>query len=117
MSSPRRDPIVVERLIAAPVDLVFSAWGDAESLSQWMCPSEGMGPATVENDFRVGGRFRIVMHGQEGDYEQEGEYLEIDAPKRLVFTWESQWAPKTRSPTPRSPSLWNPQAPTKRICD
>ena len=55
MSSETRDPIVVERLIAASVEDVFAAWGDADSLSQWMCPGETMSHASVETDFRVGG--------------------------------------------------------------
>ncbi len=94
MSALKRDPIVVERLIAASVDDVFAAWGDADSLSAWMCPSETMSGASVETDFRVGGQYSIVMHGEEGDYAHRGEYLEIDPPKRLVFTWVSSWAPE-----------------------
>ena len=94
MSALKRDPIVVERLIAASVDDVFAAWGDADSLSAWMCPSETMSGASVETDFRVGGQYSIVMHGEEGDYAYRGEYLEIDPPKRLVFTWVSSWAPE-----------------------
>jgi len=85
-----REPIVVERTIAAPPQDVFAAWSTAESLSAWMCP-DPIQRADVEVDFRVGGRFRIVMHGAENRYGQEGEYLEIDPPKRLVFTWESDW--------------------------
>lgn len=87
-----RDPIRVERVIGAPPQDVFAAWSDAESLRAWMCPSP-IQRADAEVDFRVGGRFRIVMHGAERRYGQVGEYLEIDPPKRLVFTWESDWVP------------------------
>lgn len=90
MTAGRRDPIVVERLLPAPPEDVFAAWSDPESLSTWLCPGD-MERATVEVDFRVGGAFRVVMHGAERDYAQHGEYLEIDAPKRLVFTWVSDW--------------------------
>ena len=82
------------RLIAAPPAAVFAAWGDAESLAVWMCPEPAMTRATVEVDFRVGGAFRIVMHGREADYEQTGEYLEIVPPRRLVFTWVSHFMPE-----------------------
>ncbi len=105
MSSERRDPIVVERLIAASVEDVFAAWGDADSLSQWMCPGETISHASVETDFRVGGSYRIVMHGEEGDYAHTGEYLEIDAPKRLAFTWVSSWAPEGERETRVTVSL------------
>lgn len=96
--SSLRGPICVERMIAAPPQDVFAAWSNAESLSAWMCP----GPivrADVEVDFRVGGRFRIVMHGAESRYGQVGEYLEIDPPKRLVFTWVSDWVPAEHANT------------------
>lgn len=93
MSSDARVPIVIERLIGAPIADVFDAWGDAKSLSVWMCPAEAITGATVDCDFRVGGRYRIVMHGDEGDYAQHGEYLEIETQKRIVFTWVTEWAP------------------------
>lgn len=89
----QRDPIVVERELPAPPREAFAAWGDPESLALWMCPEEGMRPASVDVDFRVGGRFRIVMHGDR-DYAHHGEYLEIDPPHRLVFTWISEFAPE-----------------------
>lgn len=84
--------IVIERDLSAPPAEVFAAWGDPESLRLWMIPADLNG-ATVEADFRVGGSFRIVMHGDERDYVQHGEYLEIDAPKRIVMTWVSEWMP------------------------
>jgi uncharacterized protein YndB with AHSA1/START domain len=88
-----RAPIVQERLIAASVDVVFAAWRDPSSLSRWMCPSETMVSATVDVDFKVGGLFRIVMHAPDRDYIQEGEYLEIDPPHGLAFTWVSHFMP------------------------
>ena len=85
--------IRVERVLDAPPEEVFAAWGDAESLAVFMCPSSEMERATVETDFRVGGGFRIVMHGAEQDYVQHGEYLELVPGERLVFTWISEWMP------------------------
>jgi uncharacterized protein YndB with AHSA1/START domain len=40
-------------------------------------------------DLRVGGALRIVMHGDGIVIEHIGEYVEIDPPRRLVFTWAS----------------------------
>jgi len=81
----------VERVLDATPEVVFEAWSDAESLAVWMCPGAEMERATVTVDFRVGGRFRIVMHAPERDFAQHGEYLEIDPPKRIVLTWVSEW--------------------------
>jgi len=93
------DPIVQERMLRAPADEVFHAWSDPSRLSLWMCPAEGMRPASVDVDFRVGGRFQIVMHGEDRDYRQAGEYLVIEPPNRLVFTWISDFVPAAEAGT------------------
>ena len=94
----RRAPIVQERVLPAPPAEVFAAWGDAEGMRAWMCPGADMTHATVEVDFRVGGRFRILMHGAR-DAGHHGEYLVIDPPRRLVFTWVSEWVPADEAAT------------------
>jgi uncharacterized protein YndB with AHSA1/START domain len=80
--------LVVRRLLPAPREKVFAAWLDPSSLQRWMCPMD-VAHATVEVDGRVGGRFRIVMHGTR-DYDHRGEYLVIDPPSTLSFTWISE---------------------------
>jgi len=77
-----RQPIVVERVIAAAPEAVFAAWGDAASLRAWMVPGPTMHGASVEADFRVGGSFRIVMHDRDRDYVHRGEYLDIVPTRR-----------------------------------
>jgi uncharacterized protein YndB with AHSA1/START domain len=65
---------------------VFQAWTDPHLLRQWLCPDPGaVGEATC--DPVVGGTYRLVMVFDHGAYEVTGEYLEIDPPHRLVFTW------------------------------
>jgi uncharacterized protein YndB with AHSA1/START domain len=73
-----------------PRERVFEAWLDSESLAQWMRPSATT-HATVTVDPRVGGGFRIVMEGaSHGCVEHTGEYLTIEPPTRLSFTWISK---------------------------
>jgi uncharacterized protein YndB with AHSA1/START domain len=92
-----RASVVQERILPAPPDEVFAAWSDPESLRRWMCPGE-IRSADVEVDFRVGGRFRVVMHGAR-EYAHHGEYLEIVPPRRLVFTWVSEFLPEAEAHT------------------
>jgi uncharacterized protein YndB with AHSA1/START domain len=81
--------LVVRRQIAVPRERVFEAWLDSESLAQWMRPGS-FTRATVTVDPRVGGGFRIVMEGgTDGDHEHRGEYLAIEPPSLLSFTWLS----------------------------
>ncbi|HEX9162704.1 MAG TPA: SRPBCC domain-containing protein [Thermoanaerobaculia bacterium] len=80
--------IVIRRVIPVPREEIFAAWLDPATLALFMRPGATT-KATAEVDARVGGKFRIVMfHGDEG-YEHRGEYLEIDPPSRLSFTWIS----------------------------
>src|SRR5262245_29851854 len=82
--------LVVRREIAAPRQRVFEAWLDSESLAQWMQPGICT-HAAVAVDPRVGGGFRIVMQGlPHGEVEHRGEYLAIEPPSLLSFTWISK---------------------------
>ena len=82
--------LVVRRQIAAPREKVFEAWLDSESLAHWMRPGDST-RATVSVDPRVGGGFRIVMEGRtHGAVEHRGEYLAIEPPSLLSFTWISR---------------------------
>ena len=80
--------VVVRRFIAAPRERAFAAWLDPKSLVQWMLPGD-VSNASVEADARVGGAFRIVMEHGRGGAEHWGEYLVIDPPSLLSFTWIS----------------------------
>lgn len=77
--------LVLTRVIDAPRELVFEAWTKPEHVSNWFGP-KGFVTTTLEMDFRVGGRWRFEMRGPDGTlYDNRIVYLEIDAPKRLVF--------------------------------
>ncbi|MFL5534843.1 MAG: SRPBCC domain-containing protein [Gemmatimonadales bacterium] len=83
------ETLVVRRIIQARRERVFAAWLDPASLAQWMRPG-GMTGAAVEVDPKVGGKFRIVMIEGPKRYEHTGEYLVINPPERLDFTWISE---------------------------
>jgi len=67
---------------------VFAAFVQPERLAAWFGP-EGASCATPEIDARVGGRYRFTIIGDDSCNEHTimGEYLEVIADERLVFTW------------------------------
>ncbi|MCH6258147.1 SRPBCC domain-containing protein [Puniceicoccaceae bacterium K14] len=88
----------IERTLSASPEAVFAALTQPEKMNEWFFGME-RGCAQVEQDFRVGGAYTINMIGPEGGastcdgqerYAPHGEYLEIDPPHRLVFTWVSE---------------------------
>ena len=86
----KEDVLQLKRILPAEIRRVFAAWTNADALARWfVCSPEWT--ATTTNDFRVGGKYRIEMHsGQRMVGVASGEYREIDAPRRLVFTWTSE---------------------------
>ena len=75
------------RHFAAPPDLVFEAWTDADYLGWFFNPGNPTSePVTV--DLRVGGHWRQMMViDAEKRYFTGGVYREIVPGKRLVFNW------------------------------
>ena len=83
----------VRRTIQASPEAAFRAWTTPELLARILTPG-GFTPTRVERlEPRVGGRFRVWMIGGDREWLHEGEYLEVDAPRRLRFTWVSDWSP------------------------
>jgi uncharacterized protein YndB with AHSA1/START domain len=86
----------VRRIRAAP-EKVFEAFVDPHEILHWWGPDAGP-TLSAETDVRVGGRFRVAFRTMDGElHESCGEYLEIDAPRRLVMAWWWRTTPHLRS--------------------
>ena len=84
-----RPTLTMQRVFDAPRDLVWRAWSTPEVMVLWLGPVEW--PAvSVTSDFRVGGAWRACLRspGTGENLWQGGVYTEIDAPRRLVFTFK-----------------------------
>ncbi|MGH8505120.1 MAG: SRPBCC family protein [Stenotrophobium sp.] len=88
--------IQLKRKLAATPDEVYAAWTDARSLSQWMVPIVG-GHTDAQTDARVGGAYAITMHGVSSQHAQSGEYLRLERPRLIEFTWIADPAAEHRS--------------------
>lgn len=88
VSTPSDREIHMTRLFDAPRQLVFDAMTKPEHVRRWWgCISEGHSVTVCEIDLRVGGAWKFVHRGPEGEYPAfYGVYKEIDAPGRLVYT-------------------------------
>jgi uncharacterized protein YndB with AHSA1/START domain len=86
----------LSRRIAATPAEVFDAWTRADQVAQWMCPS-GPGTTRAQLDPRVGGSFRIDMTDKGTVIPHNGEYLRLERPHLVEFTWVSPFTDQQRS--------------------
>jgi uncharacterized protein YndB with AHSA1/START domain len=77
--------VVMTRVFDAPRHLVFDAFCKPELLKRWFGP-RGWSLAVCEVDHRVGGGFRFVLRGPNGEtLGMRGVYREIVPPERTVY--------------------------------
>ena len=82
--------LVLTREFNAPIQSVFEAWTQAEILAKWFGP-EGFTVINAHADLTVGGNYEITIKSPDNNIIKHfGEYVEINAPDSLVFTWELQ---------------------------
>ncbi len=77
-------------MLDAPRERIFRALTEPSVLMEWWGPS-GFTTPEIELDLGVGGRYRFAMQPPGGElFHLAGEFLEIDPPHRLVysFRWE-----------------------------
>jgi glutathione S-transferase len=80
------DRLLLTRQFKAPPARVFAAFTEKGLLQSWYGP-EGYTIPRCDIDVRVGGRYRIEMHSPTGVSVVTGEFREIKAPERLVYSW------------------------------
>ena len=77
--------IIVSRVVNAPPALVWKVLTQPEHVAQWWGPN-GFTNTVGEMDVRVGGVWRIVMHGPDGvDYPNRMVFKEVVEPELLVY--------------------------------
>jgi uncharacterized protein YndB with AHSA1/START domain len=83
--------ISVTRVFDAPRERVWREWTEPEPFADWFGGTESEVPlASVSMDVTPGGSWRLTMQAGRNTIYWRGEYLEVVAPERLVFTVSDQ---------------------------
>jgi len=84
--------IIATVVIDAPIERVFAALTVPEEVMRWWGSDDTYRTTEWEADLRVGGRWRAAGRGRDGQpFTVEGEYLELDPPRKLVQSWRPVW--------------------------
>ena len=94
VSVAQKPSLTLKRRLNAPPEKVYAAWTDPAQMSKWFGPDSG--PVTrAETDVRVGGRFHVVFHSEDGEeHDVSGVYREVVKNERLQFTWAWRTMPE-----------------------
>lgn len=77
MTPVQTGEVTREIAVAAPPETVFPYFTDPDRMVRWM-------GTEAELDARPGGAYRILVGGR---FAAVGEYVEVEPPTRVVFTW------------------------------
>ena len=77
--------------IAAAPEAVFRALTDPTELPLWWGSADVYRTHDWKVDLRPGGKWSCQARSPQGDSEVRGEYLAIEPPRLLEYTWEPSW--------------------------
>jgi len=93
--SSDNEQVTCEIFIAASRERIFEALTDPKQAVHWWGHKDRYLLSEFIMDVRVGGKWSTSGGSVKmGQFEVHGEFLEIDSPRRLKYTWISRWMPK-----------------------
>lgn len=97
---------ILERRFNAAPELVWKVWTDEKHQSRWYGP--GVETVVHKNEMKPGGRWLIEMKSGTWTGYQRADYVEVDAPERLVFLQsmtDADWSVTTPPEMPDWPRV------------
>lgn len=79
--------VTVRHRFHQSAERVFDAWLDVRLVRRFLFSTDTGEMVRCDIEPRVGGRFVLTDRRPDGDVEHTGEYLVIERPRRLVFTF------------------------------
>ena len=85
--NPEKRELIIERVIRAPLALVWDSWTKPEHIAKWWGP-KGWSTTVLRMDVQPSGVWHYCMQPEEGGLEAWGRatYHEVDDLSRLIFT-------------------------------
>jgi len=84
MTDAANRTLTIQRVLNAPIKLVWDAWTQPEHIAHWWGP-KGMKTRVVEHNFKVGGTWKFAMAMPDGnEFISEGTYTEISEPNKII---------------------------------
>jgi uncharacterized protein YndB with AHSA1/START domain len=87
MANVSQTTLVMVRQFDVPAERVFDAWINPVMMRRWLMTNEGTNTLAI-NEPHVGGTWTIIDERDGVQYTATGEYLEMERPNRLVFTFQ-----------------------------
>jgi uncharacterized protein YndB with AHSA1/START domain len=79
--------VQIRRRVQAGAEQIFDLWTKPDLMVRWMSPFPGTVDCKASCDLRPGGAFSLAMVSADARRDVSGTYVEIDRPRKLVFTW------------------------------
>ena len=93
ITTPSDTEIMIDSVFDAPRDVVWRAYTDPKLIPEWWGPKD-LTTVIDKMDFRQGGEWRFVQTDANGEeYGFHGEFLEIDEPEKMTWTFEWEGMP------------------------
>lgn len=90
LNASTQHEIVLTEYFKAPRMHVFENWTQSHLVRGWFAP-DGFTVSECLFDARPGARWRVTFESAAGErHTESGEFLEVSAPERLVFTLTQQ---------------------------